>query len=157
MQFLIRIGLISFFAFGPGIGWVAATSPQFSISFHSESIVVGTQISLGEIAKIATSNEKIGHALRKLQITEAAPPGETRELTLSFIRKCIKERGFNLRQIQFTGPKILRITTMPTKIIDLLIEDKIALRYRTFQIIKWDQNFTFHKNKSITGCIRQVS
>lgn len=155
MQFFIRIGLISLFIFGPGISRGAANPPQFRIFFQTESIVIGTQISLGEIAKIVASDEKIGLTLRGLKISEAAPPGETREVTLSYVKKCIKESGYNLQQFQFSGPRILRITTMPTKIIDLLIEDKIVLPNRTDLIPEFARNFLF-QHLTISGCLQPV-
>jgi hypothetical protein len=128
MQNYFRIYLIGILAVRFGICPVVYGNPQFTISFHSESVVVGSEISLGEIGKIVLNNEKLCKRLSSLVIAEAAPPGETREISLSYIKKRLKELGFDIQQIHFKGPKVLRITTMPNKLIDLLIEDKIASR-----------------------------
>lgn len=128
-----KMALIVTLIFGFGLLDFAFGNSQLTISFHSESVVVGEEISLGEIGKIVLNNDKLCEKLSNLVIAEAAPPGETRELSLSHIKKCIKELGFNLELIQFYGPKVLRITTIPNKIIDLLIEDKMASQNNCFR------------------------
>ena len=148
MRMYFRIMLVLSLIFGFGILPAFSETPQLTISFHSESVVVGPEISLGEIGKIVINNEMLCKTLRDLIIAEAAPPGETREISLSYIKKCIKELGFNLQEIQFNGPKVLRITTMPNKLIDLLIEDQTAFQHEDSQ--------EFLDAKSVKDCHFQV-
>lgn len=100
---------------------------QFTINFKTESIVIGPQITLGEVGQIIVADKALRHRLNQLEITKAAPPGEAKEITVSQIKKCVREEGFDLAHIIFKGPKILRITTLPDKLINLIIEDKLAL------------------------------
>lgn len=103
-----------------------AKNQQFTLKFSSESIVIGPQIVLGEICEIAVKDTSQLVMIKKLVVGDAAPPGEAREISLSLIKKYIRESGFDLKQINFKGPKIIRITTIQNKLIDLWIDDTIG-------------------------------
>lgn len=94
------------------------TAPHndFSINLKSQALVLGPQIKLGDIAVIEVP-DSLAKQLTKVVICEkAAPPGESRELSLNYIKRCIKRAGFKKYLTFIHGPRIIRVTTAPVEI-----------------------------------------
>jgi len=118
--------LLLIFCFLMGYNLAPAKTILLTINFRTESKVIGPNIKLGEIGQIMVTDQKVKQQLNNLVIAKAAPPGEALEITRSYIKKCIREHGFNLNSIIFNGPKTIRITTIQNRLIHLRIDDPMA-------------------------------
>jgi flagella basal body P-ring formation protein FlgA len=104
----------------------AQSKESLSINLKSKALVIGPKIRLGEVGVIEGANRKIKAALDSLVLGQAAPPGESRELTLSYIKNKMRAAGLK-KYIRFIkGPKIIRVTTAHTQIDKAILRDAVT-------------------------------
>jgi len=113
-------------AMGLHLNDVHAINFRITVNFHPEAISIGPKIKLGEISQISVKNQRLRCALDSLVITDAAISGEAKEISISFIKKKLRESGLDLNQICFKGSRIIRITTLTDNLINLIIENQIT-------------------------------
>lgn len=103
-----------------------AQEVKYTINLKTESIVIGPQITLGDIAQIQVIDDTYKTRLCALILCISPPPGEARELSMGFIERKIKEAGFNPKMISFSGPKIVRITAAQIEIHKIFFREEIT-------------------------------
>ncbi len=69
-------------------------SSKLSIKLKARTIVLGPDITLGDVSNILTPNSIVRAKLLAIKIGHAPPPGESREIKLSYIKRCLKVAGF---------------------------------------------------------------
>ncbi|MFQ5822909.1 MAG: hypothetical protein ACE5JB_02530 [bacterium] len=102
------------------------SNEKFSINLKTKALVLGPKIRLGDIGKVIVPD-----SLKKLQLAsiilgEAPPPGESSELSLSYIKRCVKRAGFGEYISYIKGPRIIRITTAQIEIDKVLLKEELA-------------------------------
>lgn len=110
------------------ISFVAASSTEQEnrIELKSNPYILGPGIKLGDIAVISLKDQFIINELRKLNIGLAAPPGEAKEITRSFIRAKIRETKFFEFAKCVNGPRLVAVHTIPDKLRNMFMHEGIA-------------------------------
>jgi hypothetical protein len=101
-------------------------STKFTINLQAEAIIPGPYILLGDISQISLNDTSLARKLSALILTNAAVPGEAKEITISFIKKRIREVGLELSQISFKGPRVIRIKTLENNILNFFMNQYLA-------------------------------
>lgn len=99
---------------------------EFSINIKSKALVLGPKITLGEIGVLAIPDSVKKEQLASVELGLAPPPGESREITLRYIKRCIKRAGFGEFISYIKGPRTIRVITAPVEIDKAILKDEIA-------------------------------
>ncbi len=102
------------------------SNSDFSINLKSRALVLGPKITLGDIGKIVVPDSLQRLRLSSIELGEAPPPGESRELSLSYIKRCIKRAGFEEFISYIKGPKTIRVTTAQVEIEKAFLKEEYA-------------------------------
>ena len=106
---------------------VEANSQQiYSINLKSRAVVVGPVITLGDIGYIVLEDSIKCSVLKSIKIITAPPPGESSEISLNYIKNCLKLAGFKDFISAIHGPKIIRVTTAQTEIDKAFLKEEYA-------------------------------
>lgn len=105
---------------------------NFSINLKSKALVLGPKIKLGDIGKVIVPDSLQMLRLSSVELGEAPPPGESSDLSLSHIKRCLKRAGFEEFISYIKGPRIIRVTTAQVEI------DKAFLREDYANLPKFD-------------------
>ncbi|MCH8873367.1 hypothetical protein IH824_11465, partial [candidate division KSB1 bacterium] len=76
-----------------------------SIKLKARTIVLGPDITLGDVSNILTPNSIVRAKLLAIKIGHAPPPGESSEIKLSHIKRCLKVAGFEEYTKTIRGPR----------------------------------------------------
>lgn len=123
------VGLFTLLVF-LGISVMATTnvrqSSSFEIRLKAKAQVLGPRISLQDISIIKTSRNKVVRQLLSVQLGDAAPPGESKEITLSDIKRCLIRAGFKQYVRYLKGPRSIRVTTAQIEIDKAFVHEEFA-------------------------------
>ncbi|MBN2090276.1 hypothetical protein JW964_11750 [candidate division KSB1 bacterium] len=117
--------------------------PKFTINLQAEAIIPGPYILLGEVSQISLSDSSLARKLSSVILTKAAVPGEAKEITISFIKKRIREIGLELSQISFKGPRVIRIKTLENNILNFFIDQYLAFSNYSITMANSPVSFAF--------------
>jgi hypothetical protein len=99
---------------------------NLSINLKSRAIVVGPVITLGDIGYIVLQDSVKRLLLTSIKIGDAPPPGESSEISLNYIKKCLKMAGFKDDISALRGPKVIRVTTAQIEIDKAFLKEEYA-------------------------------
>ncbi len=124
-------------------------APKLTINLQTEVIIPGPYIKLGDISQISLSDSSLAKKLSSLILSKAAVPGEAKEITISLIKKRIREVGLELSQINFKGPRVIRIKTLENNILNFFIDQYLAFFDLLNNIANFPVSFApFSSNRS---------
>lgn len=109
------------------LGVEANSQETFSINLKPRAIVVGPIITLGDIGYIGLQDSVKRTLLKSVRIAEAPPPGESSEISLNFVKNCLKAAGFNDMAAHITGPRVIRVTTVQIEIDKAFLKEEYAI------------------------------
>jgi len=104
----------------------AQSKNGLSINLKSRALVIGPRIRLGEIGVIQGATKKIKAALDSLELGQAPPPGESREITLSYIKNKMRAAGLKKYIRYIKGPKRIRVTTAQVQIDKAILRESVT-------------------------------
>ncbi len=116
----------------PALNWAQATKghqPLLSIKLRARSTVLGPGITLGDVARIVMDDAVQSRRVRSIKIGEAPPPGESTEISLTYIKKCIESSGFGELVEHISGPRNLRVITAHREIDKAFLKENLAHAY----------------------------
>jgi len=107
----------------------AGREEQVVIKLRYKAVVIGPTITLADVSKIMIQNraliKKIGH----IKIGMAPPPGESREISVSDIKKSLIKAGYEQYVNHLKGPRAIHITTAHNEIDKAFLrEDYVSTR-----------------------------
>lgn len=108
------------------LAWSQSQTKELSINLKARALVIGPRILLHEICVIDSDDRKIREQLGTVQLGQAPPPGESKELTLSFIKLQIRRAGLQQYLGKVSGPKVVRVTTAHEEISKAVLEDAVT-------------------------------
>ncbi len=103
-----------------------STNKELSINLKARALVIGPKILLKEICVIQTDDKSIQQKIGAVQLGKAPPPGESKELTLSFIKLQLRQAGLQKYLNNVSGPKVIRVTTAQEEISKAVLEDAVT-------------------------------
>ena len=106
--------------------WAQNQSRELSINLKARSLVIGPKILLHEICIIQTNDRAIRQQIGAVQLGKVPPPGESKELTLSFIKLQLRQAGLQKYLDKISGPKVIRVTTAHEEISKVVLEDAVT-------------------------------
>lgn len=101
-------------------------SNKLSIKLKARAIVLGPNITLGDVSHISTRNSTIREKLLTIKIGLAPPPGESSEIKLSYIKRCLTVAGFDKYTDAIKGPRTVRIITAQVEIDKAILKEEFA-------------------------------
>ncbi len=104
----------------------AKNSSKLSIKLKARTIVLGPDITLGDVSNILTPNSTLRTKLLAIKIGHAPPPGESSEIKLSYIKRCLKVAGFEEYAKTIWGPKTIRVVTAQFEIDKAILKEEFA-------------------------------
>ena len=99
---------------------------ELSINLKARALVIGPKILLKEICVIQTDDKSIQQKIGAVQLGKAPPPGESKELTLSYIKLQLRQAGMQKYLDKVSGPKVIRVTTAHEEISKAVLEDAVT-------------------------------
>ncbi|MFZ5519411.1 MAG: hypothetical protein ACOY90_22450 [Candidatus Zhuqueibacterota bacterium] len=123
-----KIRLLLMAAIFSGLSLFAANSPdqENRIEIKTHIYILGPTITLGEVAFINLKDAYSVSQLKQLNLGQAAPPGEAKELMRSFIRAKIRETKFFEYARYVSGPRLVAVTTIPDKMRNMFMFEGMA-------------------------------
>jgi len=112
-----------------------AQRPQLSIDLRPVALVIGPAIRLEDVGVIHTADNSLKKKLAVTELGPAAPPGESKELTLSEIRARLRRAGVTTFVVHVTGPSAIRVTTAPAEIYKVMIEGLLAWNFSATRFV----------------------
>ncbi len=101
-------------------------SSKLSIKLKARTIVLGPDITLGEVSSILTPNSIVRTKLLAIKIGHAPPPGESSEIKVSYIKRCLKVAGFEEYAKTISGPRAIRVVTAQVEIDKAILKEEFA-------------------------------
>lgn len=101
-------------------------SGQFSINLKAKVLVIGPIITLGDIGSIVIADSIKRTQLSELKIVDAPPPGESTEISLSYVKKRLRAAGLEDLISLLRGPSIIRVTTAQDEIDKAFVREEYA-------------------------------
>lgn len=98
------------------------------LQMPEKAAVIGPEIRLGEVAVIITQDKALSERLLRLNVAQAAPAGQVFSLTRRSLRIALYREGYNLKNIQFSGPKTTKVVTASQS----FLESKLLPQAKTF-------------------------
>lgn len=99
-----------------------------SINLKSKALVLGPKIRLGDIGVFSVPDSTSKEKLSAIELGNAPPPGETREISIYYIKRCLKSEGLGQFAPRLKGPKTIRVTTAPVEVNKAILQDNTACR-----------------------------
>lgn len=87
-----------------------------TIELLSKKVILGPKINLGDVCDFKNMDTKIVHKLSSIILGIAPPPGESKEITRSFIKRRLIGAGFKNYIDYIEGPKRIQVTTAQNEI-----------------------------------------
>lgn len=100
---------------------------QLSINLKAQAVVVGPEIKLGDIGYIVLGDSAVRKRLSQIKIGIAPPPGESSEILLSYVKRCLIKEGFKKFVSVLRGPNVIRVTTAQNEIDKAFLREEYAL------------------------------
>ncbi|MFQ5769469.1 MAG: hypothetical protein ACE5HX_02960 [bacterium] len=100
---------------------------ELSINIKTKALVLGPKIKLGDIGVLVVPDSIKKEQLASVILGDAAPPGESREISLNYIKRCLKRAGLGEFNSYIHGPKTIRVTTAPVEMDKAIIKEGVAL------------------------------
>jgi hypothetical protein len=100
---------------------------ELSINIKSKALVLGPKIKLGDIGVLVIPDSLKKEQLASIILGDAAPPGESREISLNYIKRSLKRAGLGEFNSYIRGPKTIRVTTAPVEMDKAIIKEGVAL------------------------------
>ena len=113
---------------------------QFSINLKTKALVIGPIVTLGDIGSIVIADSIKRRQVSELKIADAAPPGESTEISLSYVKKRLQAAGLEDVISFLRGPSIIRVTTAQEEIDKAFVREE----YAQFASPKADVGGPFH-------------
>jgi len=101
-------------------------SNNLSISLKARSVVLGPYVKLGDVGNLIIPNNKTRIQIASVIIGKAPPPGEAREISLNYIKRCLKSSGFEEYISFLNGPKTVRVITAHVEIDKAFLQQEFA-------------------------------
>ena len=101
-------------------------SNKLSIKLKARTIVLGPDVTLGDVSHILTPNSTIRAKLLTIKIGHAPPPSESSEIKLSHIKRCLKVAGFSKYINAIKGPRTIRVVTAEVEIDKAILKEEFA-------------------------------
>ena len=89
---------------------------RYSIIIKSKALVLGPKINLGDIGTLIIPDSAALARVASINLGKAPPPGESKEITLQYIKKCLMQAGLNDLIKYLNGPRVIRVITAPIEI-----------------------------------------
>jgi len=105
---------------------LTASGREYSINLKSRVIVIGPMITLGDIGQVVERDSATKILLSAVKIIEAPPPGETTEISINFIKRCLITAGLRKYTSSLKGPKVVRVTTAQVEIDKAFLIEEFA-------------------------------
>ncbi len=99
---------------------------ELSIILRARSLVLGPDITLGDIGEIAIPDSSQRRILSTIKIGQAPPPGESTEISLNYVRKCLRSAGLQKYLSALKGPRTIRVVTAQREIDKVFIREAMA-------------------------------
>lgn len=122
----VSVLLLSSIKFGASGPLTTGDRRDFSIDLKAKAIVIGPNITLGDIGQVTTHDSTLRSQLSSIQVGQAPPPGESSEIRLNHIKRCLKKAGFGEFIDTVKGPRIIRVTTAQIEIDKAFIKEEYA-------------------------------
>ena len=101
-------------------------SNQLSIKLKARTIVLGPVVTLGDVSHILAANSTIRDKLLTVKVGLAPPPGESSEIKLSYIKRCLKVAGLDKYTDAIKGPRTIRVITAQVEIDKAILKEEFA-------------------------------
>lgn len=124
MLFVLLIFSLLFFQ--SSIAFEAPDKTDVAILLKKKVVVLGPEIRLGDIAEAIFSDSLNRAALESIRIGEAPPPGESSDISLSFIKRCLRSAGYGNYVSDIRGPSKIRIITAQVEINKAFLREELA-------------------------------
>lgn len=102
------------------------TGKNLSISLKARAVVLGPYVKLGDVGNLIIPNNKTRTQIASVIIGKAPPPGEAREISLNYIKRCLKSNGLEKYTSLLNGPKTIRIITAHVEIDKAFLQQEYA-------------------------------
>lgn len=107
---------------------------DLSINLKAKALVLGPKIRLGDIGVLviadSSENKTLAEKLALVEVGDAPPPGESREISIYYIKRCLKKAGFGDFVSRLNGPRTVRVTTAAVEVDKARLEDSNASIHR---------------------------
>jgi len=100
----------------------------FAINLRPRSVVLGPNVTLGDLGNIYLSDRNRRKILSQIDLGQAPPPGEGREISLSYIKRRLRTEGLGEFIALLSGPKRVRVITAQIEIDKAFLSEQFALR-----------------------------
>lgn len=133
MRRQLIIGLTTALLLAHGVIAASETSERgekLSISLKARSVVLGPEVKLGDIGKVLIPDHHKRAQLASIVIGQAPPPGESSEISLTYIKRCLKLHGFEKYLSVIEGPRTVRIITAHVEIDKAFLREEFARNYQ---------------------------
>ncbi len=107
-------------------GDVKDTSNLLSIKVKAKSLVLGPEVTLGDISSLHLGEGQSNEALNSIKIMKAPPPGESTDVSMSEIKRKLKIAGFEKYIPFLKGPRTVRIITAHNEIDKAFLKEGLA-------------------------------
>ncbi len=126
--FVFYIWVVVFFNLGIGHSQKGNldSNAKLSINLKSQAVVVGPSIKLGDIGYVVVADSMIKVQLSAVLIGVAPPPGESSEISLIHVKRCLLKSGFKEYIANINGPNIIRVTTAQEEIDKAFLKEVYA-------------------------------
>ena len=101
-------------------------SKQLSIKLKAKAVILGPEITLGDVGYIIAADSVKREQLMSIKIGDAPPPGESSDISLSHIKRCLKTAGFSKYVHAIKGPRTIRVITAPVEIDKAFLREEYA-------------------------------
>lgn len=102
---------------------------KFSIKIKAKVTVLGPEITLGDIGYVVVTDRTKRKRLLAVRICDAPPPGESTEISLRHIKRCLKTAGFSEYISSLKGPRNIRVITAEIEIDKAFLKEEFAALY----------------------------
>ena len=119
---------------------------MLSINLKPRAVVVGSIITLGDIGYVVLQDSVKKSMLTSIKIIDAPPPGESSEISLNYIKSCLKAAGFIDYVSAIRGPKVIRVTSAQIEIDKAFLKEEYA---EASPIEGWDHSQSLGKSLQI--------
>ena len=99
----------------------------FAINLRPRSVVLGPNVKLGDLGKIRIADRTRRKMLSQIDLGQAPPPGEGREISLSYIKRRLRTAGLSEFIALLSGPKRVRVITAQVEIDKAFLSEQFVL------------------------------
>lgn len=119
-------------------------SKRVSINLKLHSVVLGPEVTLGDVSHILMRDGITKAKLVSIKIGNAPPPGESSDIQLSYIKRCVKVAGFEKYSTIIKGPRTIRVRTAQFEIDKALLREEFARVTETLTFVcAYKKNLNF--------------